>query len=183
MPPRTTAQLILAIAAARRRFLAAASAPSPGQAAFKPAPDAWCITEITEHVTRGEQGGINGVWSALEGLRSGEPAWSGELVHRGRSIEEIVAVTWREREQVPRVTTPRWGGPFGYWAAALRACQPLLDELGSALEGAPVEEVVFPHPISGPLDARQWLEFFRFHLDRHAAQVERVRRHPAFPGA
>jgi hypothetical protein len=183
MPASTPADLIFEIAAARRRFLAAAGAPSPGQATFKPAPDAWSIAEITEHVVHGEQGGIHGVWRALEGLASGRPVWSGEIVHNGRSIEEIGTSTWREREVAPRGTTPRWGGPFPYWAAALRSCQPLLDDLGVALEGAPLEDVVFPHPISGPLDAGQWLEFFRFHLDRHAAQVERVRRHPGFPGA
>ena len=183
MSTYASVHLVREIASARQGFLATAGAPSLAQAAFKTAPDAWSITEITEHVTLGEQGGINGVWRALEGLRSGQPAWSGELIHHGRSIEEIGAATWRDREQAPRGTTPRWGGPFAYWAAALRACQPLLEELGDALEGAPLEAVVFPHPISGPLDARQWLEFFRFHLDRHAAQVERVRRHPEFPSA
>lgn len=173
--------LIRDILTARRRFLAAAGAPSPVQAAFAPAADAWSIVAITEHVTLSEQGGINGVWRALEGLRSGHPAWTGEHPHRGRSIEEIAAASWQAREQAPRVTSPRWGGPFPYWAAALRACQPLLDELGAALEGATLDDVVFPHPISGPLDARQWLQFLRFHLDRHSAQVERVRRHPGFP--
>ena len=37
------------------------------------------------------------------------------------------------------------------------------------------------YPISGPLDVRQRLEFLRFHLDRHRAQVEQVKLHPDFP--
>jgi hypothetical protein len=178
---RTVQQLIGEVGAARGRFLAAAGDPSPVQAAFKPAPDSWSMTEITEHITLAEQAGINGMWKALEGLRSGRPVWSGELVHRGRSIQEVVAATWQEKEQVPSVAAPRWGGPFAYWAAALRACQPLLAELGEALEAVDLARVVYPHPISGPLDARQRLEFLRFHLDRHTAQIQRVRRNPAFP--
>jgi hypothetical protein len=42
-------------------------------------------------------------------------------------------------------------------------------------------EVVFPHYLSGPLVARQWLAFLRFHLDPHRAQVERVRESADFP--
>ena len=39
------------------------------------------------------------------------------------------------------------------------------------------------YPISGPLDVRQRLEFLRFHLDRHRAQIEQVNAHLDFPQA
>jgi hypothetical protein len=40
---------------------------------------------------------------------------------------------------------------------------------------------VYPHFLSGPLDARQRLEFLRFHIERHTAQVWRVRSSHGFP--
>ena len=173
--------LIREIAQARSRFLAALGHPTADQAAFKPAPEHWCMVEITEHITLAEQVGINGMWKALDGNRRGAPVWSGTPAHAGKPIELVIEATWKERELVPPVAAPRWGGPIQYWAAALRSCQPLLEELGKALEGVDLETIIYPHPISGPLDARQRLEFLRFHLDRHRAQVERVRSDPAFP--
>jgi hypothetical protein len=75
---------------------------------------------------------------------------------------------------------------LAYWISALRAGHTVLEALGDELEqleaqGVPLEQIIYPHPISGPLDMRQRLEFLRFHLDRHAEQVKTLRAHPAFP--
>ena len=174
-------ELIRDVAEARTRFLKTVGQPSPEQATFKPAPDAWSIVENVEHITLAEQVGINGIWKALEGSRTGRPVWSGEPVHRGLPIERVIELTWKEREQVPLVAAPKWGGPVSYWMVALEHCQPVLEALGHALEKVELETLVYPHPISGPLDARQRLEFLRFHLDRHRGQVERIRRAAGFP--
>ena len=178
---RTVESLVQDVVAARARYLAALGEPSPEQAVFKPTVDAWSLTELTEHMTLAEQVGINGIWRALEGYRTGRPVWRGEPVHRGRPIEDVIAATWRDREVVPAIAAPKWGGPLPYWAAALRACAPVLEALGHEHGGVDLDAVVYPHPISGPLDAGQRLEFLRFHLDRHAAQVARVRGEAAFP--
>ena len=179
-------RLIQDVAAARKRFLETVGDPSPSQAAFKPDPSAWCITDNIEHLTLAEQGGINVIWKALAGVRVGTPVFNGSLVHQGLSIEQVIATTWKEREEVPAAATPKWGGPAAYWSAALRDCQPLLETLGAELEraeadGIDLSSVVYPHVISGPLDVRQRLEFLRFHLDRHRGQVERIRQHADFP--
>ena len=177
----TVERLLHEVSSARERYLEALGEPSAAQAGFKPEPDAWSLVELTEHMTLAEQVGINGIWKALAGFRAGRPVWEGDPVHRGRTIEAVIAATWREREIVPPAATPRWGGPLAYWVAALRACEPVLAALGRELERENLEQIIYPHPISGPLDARQRLEFLRFHLDRHAAQVARVRDAPDFP--
>jgi hypothetical protein len=178
--------LILDVAAARARFLEMVGKPSPAQAVFRPAPDAWSITDNIEHITLAEQGGINSIWKALAGARAGTPVWTGTLVHAGLNIEKIIATTWKEREQVPATAAPKWGGPAEYWISALRSVQSQLDALGAELEraegeGIDLAAVVYPHVISGPLDVQQRLEFLRFHLDRHRGQVERIRQHADFP--
>jgi len=38
-----------------------------------------------------------------------------------------------------------------------------------------------PHLCSGPLDARQRLEFLHFHLDRHRAQIDALMKVPDLP--
>ncbi len=179
-------RLLRDVAAARERFLDAVGTPSADQAEFRPESGAWSITENVEHITLAEHVGINGIWRALEGIRAGRPVWTGDPVHRGRPIEEVIGSTWKDREQVPPIAAPRWGGPVAFWAAALRSCQPLLEALAKELrlaesQGTGLTAIVYPHPISGPLDAHQRLEFLRFHLDRHRAQVLRIREHPCFP--
>jgi len=178
-------RLVRDVAEARERFLDAVGTPSTAQAELHPEPGAWSITENVEHITLAEQVGINGMWRALEGIRTGRPVWTGDPIHRGRPIEEVIASTWKEREEVPAIAAPRWGGPLAFWTAALRSCQPLLEALGEELaraesQGITLNDIVYPHPISGPLDARQRLGFLRFHLDRHRAQVMRLKQHAPF---
>lgn len=173
-------ELIAEIAAARRQVVSAVSGLTTEQGAFKPAPDRWSVQEVVEHLVLAEQAGIHRVWQAADGLRRGQPVWTGEPVHRRLSIEEIIARTWKAKEQAPPNATPQAGGPLAYWVACLQACQPMLEALGESLRGLDLSQGIFPHYLSGPLDARQRLEFLRFHLDRHLRQIETIKAEPAF---
>jgi hypothetical protein len=175
-------RLIQEVEAARGRYIEAIAALTPQQAHYKPAPETWSAVENTEHIVRAEHGGIAAMWKAVEGLETGSRAWDGDPPHHGKSIEQIVAETWNEKEQVPPVAAPSWGGPLAFWSAALQANEGLLRALGRALDGHELEAIHYPHPISGALDMRQRLEFLRFHLDRHRNQVEELRRQSGFPG-
>jgi hypothetical protein len=156
---------------------------STAQGGWKPAPADWSVAECVEHLVLAEQAGVSGMWKAVAGLRQGVPVWTGEAVHRGRSIEDIVARTWAAAQEAPPGAVPRAGAPLGYWAESLRALQGPLEALGRELQDLDLESVVVPHVVSGPLDARQRLEFIRFHMDLHRAQLEAVRRAPGFPPA
>ena len=175
------AQLISAATDARTRLRDRVHALSPVQGAFKPDPAEWSIAENVEHLVLAEQGSINRVWAAADALRRGQPVWTAEPIHRGKSIEQIVAETWVPRQQAPDIATPRRRGPLDYWVVAIQCNQPLLEALPVALAGLDLAEVITPHPISGPWDARQWLAFVRFHLDLHQQQIENVMRAPGFP--
>jgi hypothetical protein len=169
------AELIAEVAAARRRVIADVAGLSEAEATWKPAPDAWSVAQIVEHLTHAEHGGIIRIWQAADGVRSGRPVWQGEPVHRGQSIETIIAATWREREDAPANAIPFANGPLPYWVAAFAACQPVLDALGQVLEGLDLEAIVAPHVISGPLDARQRFAFLRWHMEHHRRQIADVR--------
>jgi hypothetical protein len=174
-------QLIKEVKQARELFISSASNLTPEQSCFKPRSDVWSTVEITEHMVRAEQSGISGIWKALDGIRRNDPIWSGETLHKGLTIEEVIEKTWQTKEKVPEIAAPCWGGSISYWIASLRALQGVLEELGNALRSVNLEEVVYPHPISGPLDGRQRLEFLRFHLNRHRDQIELLKAHSDYP--
>ena len=185
--------LIADVAAARRRVIGAVAGITVAQEAFRPLLEAWSIAQVVEHLVLAEQSGINPIWRAAEGVRRGRPVWRGDAVHRGAPIEAVIArtweltepgpLTWKTAAAVPESAVPRTGGPLAYWAARLEATQPVLERLPAVLAGLDLEAVVYPHALSGPLDARQRLEFLRWHLDHHLQQIEETRAAPGFRAA
>jgi hypothetical protein len=175
-------RLVEVVERARATYLSALSGLTPEQGDFRPSTAGWSIAQVTEHLVHAEAGGINLIWRAADGVARGAPVWSGESPHRGLTIEEVVQRTWRPREVAPDSAVPRVGGPLAYWVAALQACAVQLAELRTPLRGLALESVVYPHALSGPLDARQRLQFLAFHLDRHRKQVLEILGHPDFPG-
>lgn len=175
--------LIRQTADARTSLIAAVRHLSPEQAAFKPAPDIWSVNENLEHLVLAEVSGVTKIWAAAEGLRHGKPAWTGEHTNRGLGIDEIIARTWKPREAAPPVATPHIGGPLPYWIESLALAQPLLNQLEAVLAGLDPQAVLFPHFLSGPLDALQRIDFVRFHLARHHRQIDALLAAPGFPAA
>jgi hypothetical protein len=173
--------LINQVAEARHQFISAASGLSFSQSQFKPSEEVWSVVDNVEHMVWAEQGGINGMWKTLEGIKNSTPIWKGEAIHHGLSIEAIIEKTWRPKEQVPETAKPRWGGPVEFWITSLENCQALLQKLDAALEGHDPERIIYPHIISGPLNVIQRMEFLRFHLQRHQRQIENLKTHPQFP--
>jgi DinB superfamily len=134
-------QMIAEATQARARLLDGIRVLSSATGAFKPDPAEWSIAENVEHLVLAEQGAVNRVWAAADGLRRGQ--------------------------QARDIATPRRCGPLAYWILAMECNQPLLDAVPAALAELDPAEVVTPHPISCPWDAGQWLAFVRFHLDLH----------------
>lgn len=183
--------LITQVRAARELLLATVSTVSLQQESFKPGPDAWSIANVVEHLVLAEQVGIRRLWQAVISLEQGKPVWSGTPPHRGLSIEEVIERTWRltstgpisvrTEEKAPPSATPQGEGSLAYWRACLEACQLILEKLGSVLDGPNLAQVIAPHVVSGPLDARQRLQFLRWHLDHHRQQIEDIKADPGFP--
>ena len=140
----------------------------------------WSIAQILEHLFLAEVSGVSKMWAAVDAHRRGD-GWTGDRPHAGKPIEQVVAETWKTAEVAPGIVEPQMGGPLDYWRSATRSLTPVLADLGTTLASVALEDVVYPHPISGPLDARQRLEFLRFHIERHAGQIDRIRSSDGFP--
>lgn len=171
--------LVAAVEAARESVVAASAAVTHEQGSFKP-PGAWSITEVIEHLYLAELSGIAKMWEASTALRAGT-RWDGELPNRGKRIEQVVQETWKPKELAPSIATPQGEGPLRFWLTAFRSLQNVLAALAAQLEGLALDAVIFPHYLSGPLDARQRLEFLRYHMERHLSQIQRIKESSGFP--
>ena len=168
--------LINAVNAARQNYLDKVSQLTEQQAQWKPSPEVWNAVEITEHLFWAEQGGILSIWKALQAKKEGKVVWEGERIHAGKSIETIIEETWKPKEQVPAVAAPRFGGPIGYWKTMLQSLGQVLKDVENELSDDDLSIMTPPHPISGPFDIQQRLEFLRFHLERHLGQLSELDR-------
>jgi hypothetical protein len=167
-------KLINKVEISRNRYLAEVNKLTQQQAEWKPSPNAWNAIEITEHLFWAEQGGLFGMWKIIQAHKEGKIGWSGDAIHSGLSVEEIIEKTWKEKEIVPAVAAPRLGGTIAFWSASLHSLQGILEKLGEELNDDSLEIMTHPHPISGAMNVRQRLEFLRFHIDRHLNQVLRL---------
>lgn len=174
-------ELVIGVASARARMLRELEPLSSEQVRFQPAPETWSATQVLEHLVWAEHSGLNKMMVALEAWRAGEPVWVGENPNQGQSIETIVKRTWQPKEKAPPVAEPRMGGPMPYWLAFFRSCQPVLEDVAEGVRPGELDEVIYPHFLSGPLTLRQRFEFLRFHMEHHLPQVEKLRMDPAFP--
>jgi hypothetical protein len=168
------AMLINEVAQARNRYTTLISTINETEAQFKPAPDEWNLIDITEHLFWAEHGGILGMWKTLYAIRAGKVARTLDSVHKNLSVEVIIDRTWKAKEQVPAVAAPRMGGTLIFWRESLKSLQTILDAFGNELQDDELRVQAHPHPISGPMDFQQRLEFLRFHIDRHVDQAKRV---------
>lgn len=119
------------------------------------------------------------MWKTLHAIRAGQLEKRFDSPHKNLSVEEIIARTWKEKEIVPPVAAPRMGGTLIFWRYALSSLQQILEGFGQDLSDDELHLQAHPHPISGPMDFHQRLEFLAFHLKRHEEQVKNVQQHYA----
>jgi transposase len=111
------------------------------------------VLENVEHLVLAEFSGVSKIWQAADSFRAGAPVFIGEHTNQRLSIDEVVARTWKPKELAPPIATPHIGGPLGYWISSCESCQSVLEQLGTALNGLDLEQVIFPNGVR-----HVWLE-------------------------
>ncbi len=173
MPDRIDG-LIAEVGGVRAQVLRRAGALSPGVARWSPAAGVWSTAEIVEHLVRAEGFGLRGLWREAEAVREGSGQPIVGPAEAARTIDEVFAEL-PDRVEAPDAVLPTAGGrPLGYWLARLDAHQLELVRLGAELREVGPARVTLPHYVAGPLDGWQRLGFFRWHLERHLAQIGRL---------
>jgi hypothetical protein len=166
-------QLIDEVEIARENFINSCLGLSREALNYNESGETWSITEVVEHIVRAEWGGVCGIWQAIDGYRNNEPVWSGDNTNEGLSIEQVVENTWQKHQPAPEPARPQWGGSIDFWLVCLKNCKATLAETYQQLEGLDPEKIIYPHPISGPLNVYQRMEFLRYHMERHQRQIEK----------
>lgn len=174
-------ELAADIANARQSMLRESQSLAAAQAEFRPSEAEWSITQVIEHLVWAEHSGLNKMMVAMDAHRRGEPVWSGHNENRGKDIDDIIEATWKEREVAPPIAEPKWGGPLSYWLAFFQSNQGTVESVGGEIRETELDEVVFPHFLSGPLTLRQRLQFLRFHIEHHLPQVQRIKESSGYP--
>ncbi|MBN8578525.1 MAG: DinB family protein [Cytophagales bacterium] len=166
--------LVNTVATERNLYLDQLQQISEEQALWKPTEEEWNLNEITEHLFWAEQGGIAGMWKTLKAIRAGKLERTLDFIHKNMPIEQLIELTWKPKEIVPAVAAPRMGGTLAFWIASLKNLQEILAAFAQDLQEDELRLMAHPHPISGPMDFHQRLEFLGFHIARHRDQCARL---------
>lgn len=168
-----TDQTLAALAASTRDFIATLDGLSPEQWNYRPTEKAWSISETAEHtavVLRGVDRLCTTKMLTMP-LAADDP---GRRIRDG-DLTRLMADRSRAVE-APDMVKPkgRWATREEFIVAFSTSTESLV---AWAREHAAVLRAVgAPHPVFGPIDAVQWLEFVAAHNGRHARQVEEARR-------
>jgi hypothetical protein len=174
-------ELVAEITKTRTEVLETVASWTEEQANFKPESAAWSAIDNLEHLYRTEFVVADLLWRCCIAWNKGRPLWTGENTNAGRPLQEIIAPVIALSYEAPGPTLPQLGGPLQFWSAALRSNELLFEQLAVLLEEAALDEIIYPHFVLGPLDARQWLSFLGLHNLRHKDQIGRLIHREGFP--
>jgi hypothetical protein len=161
---------------ARRSFLDSVLAADAAQLRFRPAPGAWSMLDVTEHLVLAEE-------KSLLGMLKGPPAGTTvtPMAHLRMGLVRLVMKTdIRIKVPVARVV-PEGRATLQEletrWSESRRGLKLVLDPIS----GADADAARFRHPIGGWVSAGQGVAFLADHIGHHERQVHRIRRSAGFP--
>ncbi len=134
---------------------------------------AWSIDEVLEHlvlVLERVGGGLAKRLAAAGELPSFPP--EGLALHPPKRRLAIPP----DPVVAPTIVTPASGKTRAHLLPRFSAARDALLALLPRLVAVNPRALTFPHPLFGDVDALQWFEFIAMHEERHAAQIERIRR-------
>jgi len=163
---------------AREAFLAPIRSASDQQRSFRPAPGAWSMLDVTEHLVLAEE-------KSLLGMLKGPPAGT-TITPLARVRMAMVLVVMRTdiRVKVPVARVLPSGSVAlaeleTRWVDARRG----LEQFLATLTLAEARAARFRHPIGGWVTVGTGVTFYTAHIRHHARQVRRIRRAAGFPAA
>lgn len=167
--------------AQRAQLLAACEALPEDKWTARPAPDAWSVSDVFEHLHRVERGSARLVAKlAAEARAAGHPP----EVEESSVLGSLAHANLTDRSN--KLVSPERVAPEGGWTrtAALAALAGSREELHAAIaaaDGLALGTVKHAHARLGEIDLYQWILFIGQHEARHAGQVTEIVRavHPA----
>ncbi len=123
----------------------------------------WCAKEVIGHYLSGERG-LNRSVAVIAGVPPPDPT----VPYVTRMGEQSTDDQAQPIDELRRRL-----------AAFFEETIAFLDDLekSDSLDGT------FPHPVFGPLNAKEWIAFHRLHAMDHIQQIDKIKADPGFPSA
>jgi len=157
------------LARERANLMALYASVPPARRAVAPAAGGWSAVQVAEHVARVETGVAKmiGKGASMPRTASAEELLAAQLTPRKIAIV---------RDRQTKVEAPERTWPTGSVApetaiAALLQSREMLEAAFFEATDHVLDEIIFAHPIIGPLTLRAWVELVAHHDARHAAQI------------
>jgi hypothetical protein len=147
---------------------------------FKPAPDAWSILQVVNHLVHAETGIIKYMLKKIQGISTVEKAG---IQAKLRLILLKIFLKSPLKFKAPKFLNVVHEEVYIYdnlnkqWGDVRAEFGKILDQLNPA----DAEKLLFKHPISGRFNIYQTMSFMREHIDHHIKQIGRIKANPNFP--
>jgi hypothetical protein len=164
------AELCTELDRTRDALLAAIERAPPSAVSTVPAPGAWSIAEIVEHLQIVE----DGIGRAL-GKLAKQADVLGPETDATSVLSRLDRFGLRDPKRpikAPPSVSPTGAASLQESIAGLAASRARLLEMLSRVSGRALGEITAPHPLMGRLDFYQWLLFLAQHEERHSIQIQ-----------
>jgi hypothetical protein len=171
--------LVTELQASHQEVVETVKTLSPGQLAFKPAPDRWSVAECLEHISNTEVA----LFGYIVNKVLATSAATGEAKQKAAGKDDAVMKMVTDR--TARFQAPAEIQPSGKYATREAALQAFGDGRKKTLEFVKTtQQDLRGHVLkgaAGEMDGYQWLLYLSGHTRRHLAQIKEVMASPGFP--
>jgi hypothetical protein len=173
LTPEERSAAVAELEESHRRLFAALEGLTEEGWRFRPSPDRWSIAECAEHIAAAE---LPLARLFASGARH-QPSEEERREIRGR--DDFVRRFLRDRSQ--KGEAPDRIRPTGRFATREETIRAFEERRAANLDfvrktSEPLRDRFSPHPFAGVIDGYQWVLFLAAHTDRHAAQIEEIRK-------
>ncbi len=173
LTPEERSAAVAELEGSRQRLLAALEGVTVEQWSRRSAPDRWSVAECAEHIAAAEMP-LARFFASGARLEPSEEE-RGEI----RKKDAYVRSYLRDRSQ--RGEAPERIRPTGRFATREETMRVFEERRAANIAfvretSERLRDRFGPHPFAGVIDGYQWVLFLAAHTDRHAAQIEEIRR-------
>lgn len=177
-------EVLEANAAARRHLVGLVEGLTQSAADWRPGPDDWSVGEVAHHVILSEESMCGAVERSVARHAAGKRFEAMPDQERAMALPELIGRRGSLAAgplENPAIVAPTRGRAVGDLVLELERGAAVSRATFEPLEPDLLRRLTCPHPLFGLLTLHQWIELVGFHDQDHAAQIDRIRRHPSFP--
>ena len=163
----------------RTHLIAELVALAPAQIAFHPAPGAWSLPDVAQHLSLVD---ARTTRVLTERRVTGIPRRTlGDVFYRAPKLGFYFGAHFIRAKMPVKGVAPDPPQPLADTAAKWEATRASLAAYLAEIDDARARAIVYRHPVGGFMDIFDTLRFLTRHHDHHLRQTVRIRRAPGFP--